>query len=111
MSTLPARPQPDKCSAELVMTSRANKGSHAMEGWQPIGTAPRDGRSVLAYLPANAGHPTRQDVAAIFWAGAAGWETAYSGARVAAPTHWMPLPDPPVRPQWPQWDRPTARRS
>lgn len=82
-----------------------------MEGWQLIGTAPRDGRTILAYLPANAGHPTRQDVVAIFWAGAAGWETAYSGARIAAPTHWMLLPDPPERPHFPQFAQAKARRS
>jgi hypothetical protein len=65
-----------------------------MDKWQPISTAPRDGRTILAYLPANAGLPTRQDVVAIFWD--AGWATAYSGAFLdAEPTYWMLLPDPP----------------
>jgi hypothetical protein len=65
-----------------------------MDRWQPINTAPRDGRTILAYLPANAGLPTRQDVVAICWA--AGWTTAYSGAYLdTEPTYWMPLPDPP----------------
>ena len=43
-----------------------------MEGWQPIGTAPRDGRTILIYLPIGAGHPTRRqdDVIAVTWAGA-----------------------------------------
>jgi len=71
-----------------------------MDRWQPINTAPRDGRTVLAYLPALAGLPTRQDVVAICWAG--GWATAYSGACLdTEPTYWMPLPDPPgaVEPQ------------
>jgi hypothetical protein len=79
-----------------------------MEGWQPIGTAPRDGRTLLVYLPTDAGHPMRQDdVLAVswadtFWARAtgwqAGWESPYSGIRGDAPTHWMRLPDPPERP-------------
>src|SRR5687768_13540481 len=65
-----------------------------MDRWQPINTAPRDGRTILAYLPANAGLPTRQDVVAICWA--TGWTTAYSGARLdIEPTYWMPLPRPP----------------
>jgi hypothetical protein len=65
-----------------------------MDKWQPINTAPRDGRTILAYLPANAGLPTRQDVVAICWA--AGWTTAYSGACLdIEPTYWMPLPAPP----------------
>ena len=66
-----------------------------MDKWQPINTAPCDGRTILAYLPANAGQPTRQDVVAICWA--AGWTTAYSGACLdIKPTYWMPLPDPPI---------------
>jgi hypothetical protein len=66
----------------------------AMDKWKPIHTAPRDGRTILAYLPANAGLPTRQDVVAICWT--AGWTTAYSGACLdIEPTYWMPLPDPP----------------
>jgi Protein of unknown function (DUF551) len=71
-------------------------------GWRQIGTAPRDGRTVLAYLPAQAGGEVRQDVVAVFWDGSGGrrggWATAYSGARLdTEPTHWMPLPDPPGR--------------
>jgi Protein of unknown function (DUF551) len=80
-----------------------------MEGWQPIGTAPRDGRTILVYLPIGAGHPTRRqdDVIAVTWAGAfwaratgwqAGWETPYSGIKGDVPTHWRLLPDPPERP-------------
>ena len=73
-----------------------------MTGWRQIGTAPRDGRTILAYLPAQAGGAVRQDVVAIFWDGSggrsSGWATAYSGARLdAEPTHWMPLPEPPGR--------------
>jgi hypothetical protein len=65
-----------------------------MDKWRPINTAPRDGRTILAYLPSNAGLSTRQDVVAIFWD--TGWATAYSGAFLdAEPTYWMPLPDPP----------------
>jgi hypothetical protein len=68
-----------------------------MDDWQPINTAPRDGRTILAYLPAHAGLPTRQDVVAVFWDAACGWATAYSGACLdAEPTYWMRLPDPPA---------------
>lgn len=68
-----------------------------MEAWQPITTAPRDARTILAYLPARAGQPTRKDVVAVFWDAGCGWATAYSGACVdAEPTYWMHLPDPPA---------------
>ena len=36
-----------------------------MEGWHPIETAPHDGRTVLAYFPAQAGRVARQDVIAV----------------------------------------------
>ena len=68
-----------------------------MNDWQPVNTAPRDGRTILAYLPANAGRETRQDVVAVFWDPACGWATAYSGACIdAEPTYWMRLPNPPA---------------
>jgi hypothetical protein len=68
-----------------------------MDDWKPISNAPRDGRAILAYLPANVGHTPRQDVVAIYWDAGSGWATAYSGARLdTEPTYWMPLPDPPV---------------
>ena len=69
-----------------------------MEDWRPIETAPHDGRTVLAYFPAQAGHAARQDVIAVYWTGWGGGrrETAWSGAKLhAKPSHWMPLPDPP----------------
>jgi hypothetical protein len=68
-----------------------------MTNWQPINTAPQDGRTILAYFPANAGRQTRQDVVAIFWDLVCGWATAYSGACIdAEPTYWMALPDAPL---------------
>ena len=73
-----------------------------MDQWQPISKAPRDGRTILAYLPANVGHAPRQDVVAIYWDAGSGWATAYSGASLdIEPTYWMVLPDPPsaVEPQ------------
>ena len=39
-----------------------------MDKWKPINTAPRDGRTIFASLPADAGLPTRQDVVALCWA-------------------------------------------
>jgi hypothetical protein len=68
-----------------------------MNDWQPINTAPRDGSTIIAYLPANAGRQPRQDLVAVFWDSKCGWATAYSGACVdAEPTYWMALPDAPI---------------
>lgn len=84
-----------------------------MSAWQPIETAPKDGRAILIYQPN--GHPFgrrerhydfdhRGQVkncaeyddryyAIGYWRPWGGW-----GNRNAAdvhPTHWMPLPEPP----------------
>lgn len=64
-----------------------------MTDWQPIETAPKDGE-LLAWVRTAAGGR----VATIEWCGGqwvesydlAGWMPKYG------PTHWMPLPEPPV---------------
>lgn len=90
------RDHPGRIEGESPGSHLRPQGMRIMGPWQPITTAPRDGRTVLAYLPANAGLLTRQDVVAIFWDKGSGWATAYSGASLdAEPTYWMPLPDPP----------------
>jgi hypothetical protein len=78
---------------------------HKMTGWQPIETAPKDGRSILIYRrpwPApvtaewseHANYGGRED-------SRPGWQIWlcdedhwYSIATDEA-THWMPLPEPP----------------
>lgn len=74
-----------------------------MNEWQPIETAPRDGTSILLYLPNNDRRTVRE----------AWWSIPYEGAPTGywttphgptgrgyiilqdAPSHWMPLPAPP----------------
>lgn len=62
--------------------------------WQPIETAPKDGSLILIY--AKRGQAIgfwddcwKIDLEFVEWEGAA-WGTIYN------PTHWMPLPEPPV---------------
>ena len=55
--------------------------------WQPIETAPRDGKLIVVY--------TKGFIDIAFWNGPLGyWETLafYESKRA---THWMPLPEPP----------------
>lgn len=74
-----------------------------MSEWQPIETAPKDGTTVLLYrevVPFKVvGYGRWEDVLGI-----SGW-ISYgfhrgggdaSNLGLAAPTHWMPLPAPPV---------------
>lgn len=66
--------------------------------WQPIETAPKDQRRILAYFPDA---PEWYDFSVICWSehNKAWWGCSPSAAGVidrdAQPTHWMPLPDPP----------------
>lgn len=57
--------------------------------WQPIETAPRDGR---AYLVVDEIVDTAHRAQIAFWSGA--WLSTEK-ERPLNPTHWMPLPEPP----------------
>jgi hypothetical protein len=69
-----------------------NGGRAVSEKWQPISTAPKDGRSILIF-EAHVGTPGivrvsrwRDDTIPSGWTGAEN-----------APSHWLPLPPPPDR--------------
>ena len=60
-------------------------------GWQPIGTAPKDGTNVLAYEDGA--------VTVLYWdEDRDSWFYPYKGGKTRWPdiTHWMPLPPPPT---------------
>lgn len=65
--------------------------------WQPIETAPRDGTWVWAYYPVKT-FEDRQQVAQ--WVtdghGESRWVDASDHIDWTQPTHWAPLPAPPV---------------
>ena len=60
--------------------------------WEPIETAPKDGTKMLTYCSTTSFPHQRYDL--MFYAGR--WRPLYGGM-ANSPTHWMPLPDPPVR--------------
>lgn len=57
-------------------------------GWQPIETAPRDGTSII--VATNTGF-----VGEAFFHHEWCWQRR--GRTTTRPTHWMPLPPPPVK--------------
>jgi hypothetical protein len=73
-------------------TGPASSPPERSEGWQPIETAPKDGTSVLCYVPNRRGFFSRQDVAVVAWI-ENGWQSVNSGHWIYSEvTHWMPLP-------------------
>lgn len=66
-----------------------------MNDWQPIETAPKDGREVL--IIRDFGVSTRYGAkVGSFSPPKNAWVSTYEGQTVYEPTHWMPLPAPPV---------------
>lgn len=69
----------------------------APPGWQPIETAPKDGRRIFAWCEHWSGALTVQ----FYGSASVGWSTSYDINLRYQPTHWMPLPPGPNEP--PQW--------
>jgi len=64
-----------------------------MNEWQPIETAPKDGRRILVYRPGKHKYST---VDIDFWqVNRAPLNCWWHSPSDGQPTHWMPLPEPP----------------
>lgn len=65
-----------------------------MSEWQPIGTAPRDGRHVLVTWKSTWSE-SGPHIELCYWA-AEQWNYSYDGdAPNTPPTHWQAMPEPP----------------
>ena len=77
-----------------------------MSEWRDISTAPKDGRWVLLFSPDATADDCAPGVIIGRWCeeddmpdGGAWWENGASGFSIDAdPSHWQPLPAPPVSP-------------
>lgn len=71
-----------------------------MTEWKTIDSAPRDGQSILAIISGNhkrTGSPYVPEV--VEWTEYGWWNEMWGDQQnhgVFHPTHWMPLPTPPV---------------
>jgi hypothetical protein len=70
--------------------------------WQDISTAPKDGRSVLCYVPLpTMSRPDNHRVLVLRWDDGeyrkrpAEWRTDVNAFVPFKPSHWQPLPEPP----------------
>ena len=66
--------------------------------WQPIETAPRDGRAILIFEP-KVGFPVhaRWDFGTAVWLVYVPWPvSSCADGDSGSATHWMPLPEPPA---------------
>jgi hypothetical protein len=82
-----------------LLKSASPVPSPAVEGWMPIATAPKDGSEFLAYRRgaiATASRVPRDDCE--MWV-FGGYSAAVECWPDIKPTHWMPLPPPPLQPQ------------
>ena len=74
----------------ILALERENARLRADAGWQPIETAPKHGKWVLLWWE----YVT--DVPFVGYCANSVWHSAPGGdAWPVAPTHWMPLPEPP----------------
>lgn len=66
-----------------------------MTNWQPIETAPKDDGDdfelILGFVP----HSQTGYMCVFYWNASLGWQNNIDGG-IDKPTHWMPLPSPPV---------------
>lgn len=92
--------------AEAAVTSLTQSGLAIVPGWQPIETAPKDGTEIVVYHPEAGVCAAFCPSAGFSWHCMDGANTTI-GAKskvsiptmtsfVRPPTHWMPLPAPPL---------------
>lgn len=91
----------DACGISVADKARLSRLLDYVEGmrWRPIETAPKDGaRIILAKIVGHPAHPT-----SLWWACAGHWSDRWGNwndgvepCGLAGPTHWMPLPPPPL---------------
>lgn len=82
----------DDAADEIERLSRENAELRKKLEWQPIATAPRTGIALLLAQPWRSGYDTR-----LIGHYANGW-VIHDGRELwdVEPTHWMPLPEPPL---------------
>lgn len=74
-----------------AVAERAVQEERERTGWQPIETAPKDGRAVIGFDPSRESEWLDR-IEFMRWVDGSWLDPATHRMR---PTHWMPLPEPP----------------
>lgn len=103
-------------AADAVDALLARATPPPADSWQPIETAPKDGSRILVYQPPNMWrrHPAstgerEEFIQVVYWHQPGNPERNGFWTPTIRPTHWMPLPDPPLAratPRAPQQEEP-----
>jgi len=81
--------------ADRILAALAH--SAVPEGWQDIASAPKDGRLILVATEGQkVGSPAWTGMYCAYWNNAEHLWLFHRSGYVPNPTHWMPLPKPPV---------------
>ncbi|WP_439604726.1 DUF551 domain-containing protein [Shinella sp.] len=99
MEVLAERALPQWAQDELArLRSSLLDNSHAseevVETWRTIETAPKDGTRIILMWEPFSGMSEHVELGK--WSARNGWVNTYGHAFTGSPTHWMPLPAPPV---------------
>lgn len=85
-------------TADAILTALEAKGLVIEQGWQPIETAPKDGRAMQLFIPdcgpdgkGVIASPRSQTDDGSWWDDELEEEIGWTSA-----THWRPLPEPPL---------------
>lgn len=76
---------------QYVALLRAKETSMTSSDWRPISEAPKDGTKILLWVPDNVCTPMQH----VGWWDGSMWKANLCGSWFN-PTHWQPLPPPPV---------------
>lgn len=89
----------------LALRVQSLTDAQAAHGWQPIATAPKDGSVIIGYDASRIYEPEEGigSVEFMRWRDGCWMDPATHSMK---PTHWMPLPAPPVAPDQDEMRRP-----
>jgi hypothetical protein len=84
--------------ARSILAALEDAGMVVVQGWQDIASAPRDNNTFIGFDERDGVYPCRglQIGSEVYFENLA-WVDRDGDYQTACPTHWMPLPTPPIQ--------------